>query len=76
MIQATQEENPISYKIKNIKELAKDVYEVYGLGESDNGQGELDVKNYVIFYNSKYYFVIHWSDVPEELYDFGKVIGF
>lgn len=76
---ATHETPPIFYKVDTISELAEGVYEVCGTGKSDDGQGRLDVtdvKNYVIYYNSKYYFVIHWSDVPSDLYDFGKIIGY
>lgn len=76
IVAATQEEPPIYYKVEDIKELSEGIYEVSGTGESDNGEGKHSVTNYVVYYNSKYNFVIHWSDVPTEIYDFREIIGY
>ena len=56
-------------KFPTTDELTKDVYEITGIGKCDDGRGERTVTKYVINYNSKYYSVINWIDVPEELCD-------
>ena len=76
LLSSIQEAPPVFYKVESIEKLAENVYEISGIGKSNDNQGERNVKNYVIYYNSKYYFVIHWSDVPSELYDFRKTIGY
>lgn len=64
-----REEPLIYYNFQSAKQLTKDVYEITGIGKCDDGRGERTITNYVINYNSKYYFVINWIDVPEELCD-------
>ena len=76
LISEVQATPPTYYKVTGVKQLADGVYEVSGIGESSDGQGRRPVTNYAISHESKYYIAIHWSDVPAELYDFGKIIGF
>lgn len=76
IISASKEEPLLFYKVQNVKELADGVYEISAIGETDDGQGEREITNYAIVQDSKIRFVIHWSDVPSDLFDFGKVVGF
>ena len=75
LLTGLQNSPPIYYRVNSVKKLSDGIFEVDGTGESDDGLGKRQVTNYVIDYHSKRSFVIHWSDVPSELYDFGKIIG-
>lgn len=69
LISGMREEPLIYYKFQNAKQLTEDVYEITGIAKCVDERGERTITNYVIKYNSKYYFVINWIDVPEELCD-------
>ena len=75
LLTGLQNSPPIYYRVNSVKKLSDGIFEVDGTGESDDDLGKRQVTNYVIDYHSKRSFVIHWSDVPSELYDFGKIIG-
>lgn len=75
LLTGLQNSPPIYYRVNSVKKLSDGIFEVDGTGESDDELGKRQVTNYVIDYHSKRSFVIHWSDVPSELYDFGKIIG-
>ena len=75
LLTGLQNSPPIYYRVNSVKKLSDGIFEVDGTGESDDDLGKRQVTNYVIDYHSKRFFVIHWSDVPSELYDFGKIIG-
>lgn len=75
LLAGLQNSPPIYYRVNSVKKLSDGIFEVDGTGESNDGLGKRQVTNYVIDYHSKRSFVIHWSDVPSELYDFGKIIG-
>ena len=44
--------------------------------EIDDGEGAGPTTNYVIKYESQFFFVIHWTDVPNEIFDFRAVRGY
>ena len=44
--------------------------------EIDDGEGAGPTTNYVIKYESQFFFVIHWTDVPKEIFNFQEVRGY
>lgn len=59
-----------SYKVLDVKELAEDVYAVTSHIEAV-GVESSDVENYVIYMDGQPYFVIHRTDIPEDMYFWG-----
>lgn len=76
IISGSQEAPLRYYKVQTVKKLADGVYEISAIGEVEDGQGKREITNYAILQDSNMRFVIHWSDVPSDLFDFGEVIGF
>ena len=69
-------EEPLShYKVNTVSKLSEKVFVVTGSGQVA-GENLDDITNYAIYLDGKYYFVIHWTDVPPEMYDFSKIIGY
>ena len=60
----------LSYKVLDVKELAEDVYAVTSHIEAV-GVESSDVENYVIYMDGQPYFVIHRTDIPEDMYFWG-----
>lgn len=60
----------LSYKVLDVKELAEDVYAVTSHIEAV-GVEPSDVENYVIYMEGQPYFVIHRTDIPEDMYFWG-----
>lgn len=60
----------LSYEVLDVKELAEDVYAVTSHIEAVDMEPS-DVENYVIYLEGQPYFVIHRTDIPENLYFWG-----
>ncbi len=76
LIRASRNEPLLSFTIQDVHKLADDIYEVTSIIEIDDGEGEGPRTNYVIKYGSQFFFVIHWTDVPNEIFDFKEVRGY
>lgn len=76
IIDGFTEQPLLYYKIQNIEQLAEDVYEVSATAEIADGNGRVETSHYVISLDSKSYLVLHWTDMPTELYNFEAVRGF
>lgn len=62
----------LSYEVLDVKELAEDVYAVTSHIEAVGLESpESDVENYVIYMDGQPYFVIHRTDIPEDMYFWG-----
>lgn len=60
----------LSHAVLDITELAEDVYAVTSRVEAV-GVEPSDVENYVIYMEGQPYFVIHRTDIPEDMYFWG-----
>lgn len=70
LIEGYSNHETLSYKVLNVKELAEDVYAVTSHVEAE-GVEPSDVENYVIYMEGQPYFVIHRTDIPEDMYFWG-----
>lgn len=76
LIRASSDEPLLYLKVQDVHKIADGLYEVISTAEIDDGNGKQTIKNYVIKYESQFFFVINWTDVPEELFDFTEAIGY
>lgn len=76
LIQGYKDTPLLEYEILDVKKLADNVYGINSIAELDDGNGQQEVTNYAIYKDDEWKFVIHWSDVPEDMYDFRVVIGY
>ena len=70
LIEGYSNHETLSYKVLDVKELAEDVYAVTSHVEAE-GVEPSDVENYVIYMEERPYFVIHRTDIPEDMYFWG-----
>ncbi len=76
LIRGSRNEPLLSFAIQDVHKLADDIYEVTSIIEIDDGEGAGSTTNYVIKYESQFFFVIHWTDVPKEIFNFQEVRGY
>lgn len=76
LISASQNEPLLSFAIQDVRKISDDLYEITSITEIDDGEGAGPTTNYVIRYASRFFFVIHWTDVPVEVFDFQEVRGY
>lgn len=76
LISASQNEPLLSFAIQDVRKISDDLYEITSIIEIDDGEGAGPATNYVIKYASRFFFVIHWTDVPDEVFDFREVRGY
>lgn len=70
LIEGYSNHETLSHEVLDVTELAEDVYAVTSHVEAV-GTEPSDVENYVIYMEGQPYFVIHRTDIPEDMYFWG-----